>query len=212
AGELLTRFPKVNFLALSPGLLTLDGRNETEEGIDRKLAVHYYGRWRFIRELIPALEAAHKAGEDAKVISVLAAKQARGTRNLDDLGLKKHFSVFNAAMAGPTYNDCMVKGFANRHPGLSFIHSYPGGVYTPLFKKSNTATIRYAGMLLTPLIKPFTYTLQAAGEHQLYALLKAGPGAKLTDDKGADIPLKEGYFNPDQVDKAWAHTEEPTSP
>ncbi|KAJ7613093.1 hypothetical protein FB45DRAFT_759386 [Roridomyces roridus] len=209
AGELLTRFPKVNFLALSTGLLTLDGRNETEEGIDRKLAVHYYGRWRFIRDLMPALEAAHKAGEDAKVISVLAAGHG-GAIDLNDLGLKKSFSVPNASKAGCTYTDLMVTAYADRYPGISFVHSYPGVVNTPLFTRSNTATIRYTGMLL-PLFRLFTYTPQAAGEHQLYALLKAGPGAKLTDDKGADIPLKEGYFNPEQVEKVWAHTEEETS-
>jgi NAD(P)-dependent dehydrogenase (short-subunit alcohol dehydrogenase family) len=41
---------KVNFLILTPGVLTLDGRVETDEGIDRKLAVHYYARWKFIHE------------------------------------------------------------------------------------------------------------------------------------------------------------------
>ncbi|KAJ7615421.1 NAD(P)-binding protein [Roridomyces roridus] len=208
ASELLTRFPKINFLALSAGVLTLNGRNETEEGIDRKLAVHYYGRWRFIRDLMPALEAAHQAGEDAKVVSVLAAKHG-GKIDLDDLGLKKHFSVFNAAMAGPTYNDCMVKGFADRHPGLSFIHSYPGSVNTGLLQNSNTAALRWASNL-TPFLKLFAYSFEAAGEHQLYALLNAKPGAKLTDDKGAEYVLKEGYFDADAVERVWKHTEEVT--
>ncbi|KAJ7617792.1 NAD(P)-binding protein [Roridomyces roridus] len=206
SAELLARFPKINFLALSTGVLTLNGRDETEEGIDRKLAVHYYGRWRFIRDLMPALKAAQKAGEDAKVISVLGAKHG-GKIDLDDLGLKKHFSVLNAALAGPTYNDCMVKGFADRHPGLSFIHSYPGTVATDILRNSNTPALRWANSL-TPLLKLFAYSFEDAGEHQLYALLNAVPGAKLTDDKGADYVLKQDYFDTDTVEKVWKHTEE----
>jgi hypothetical protein len=107
ANELLTRIPTINFLVLTPGVMTMNGRNETEEGIDRKLAVHYYGRWRFIRDLLPAVEAAKKAGQDAKVMSVLAAGMG-GAIDLEDLGLKKSFSISNAAMAAPTYNDIMI--------------------------------------------------------------------------------------------------------
>jgi NAD(P)-dependent dehydrogenase (short-subunit alcohol dehydrogenase family) len=108
ASELRARIPRINFLVPTPGVLTMNGRNETAEGIDRKLAVHYYGRWRFIRDLIPALESAQDAGEDAKIISVLGAGDG-GKIDLDDLGLKKSFSLSNAAAAAPTYNDLMIK-------------------------------------------------------------------------------------------------------
>jgi NAD(P)-dependent dehydrogenase (short-subunit alcohol dehydrogenase family) len=50
--ELVSRLPKVNFLVLSPGILTTKGRNETDEGIDKKLALHYYARWRFTYECV----------------------------------------------------------------------------------------------------------------------------------------------------------------
>lgn len=48
--ELTARLPKVNFLVMSPGIMTLQGRTESDEGIDRKLALHYYARWRFAYE------------------------------------------------------------------------------------------------------------------------------------------------------------------
>ncbi|KAJ7842069.1 hypothetical protein B0H13DRAFT_1731814 [Mycena leptocephala] len=114
ATELRARIPKVNFLVLTPGVLTMDRRNETMEGIDRKLAVHYYGRWRFIRDLLPAVEAAKEAGEDGKVMSVLAAGWG-GEIDLDDLGLKKGFSVATARAATPTYNDIMINVRAYIH-------------------------------------------------------------------------------------------------
>ncbi|KAJ6462428.1 NAD(P)-binding protein [Mycena sanguinolenta] len=210
ADELRARIPKINFLVLTAGVLTMNGRNETEEGIDRKLAVHYYGRWRFIKDLLPAVEAAHKESEDAKVMSVMSAGHG-GKIDLDDLGLKKSFSVANAALAAPTYNDIMVNDFAARHPGLSFIHGHPGAVVTNLLKSSDTRLIRTANTLLTPFITPFAHSVQSAGEHQLYGLLKAGPGAARTGDRGDDMGLTKAYFgSPEAMARLWTHTEEAT--
>jgi hypothetical protein len=36
--------PRVNVFVLTPGVLSLDGRDETDEGIDRKLAQRYQVR------------------------------------------------------------------------------------------------------------------------------------------------------------------------
>ncbi|KAF7364181.1 hypothetical protein MSAN_01077400 [Mycena sanguinolenta] len=199
-GELRARIPKINFLVLSPGVITINGRNETEEGIDRKLALHYYGRWRFIKDLLPAVKAAHEAGEDAKAMSVMAAGYG-GKIDLDDLGLKKSFSLPNAALAVPTYNDLMINDFAARHPGLSFIHSRPGNVATNLAKTT-----------FVPLVSPFLHSAQNAGEYQLYALLKAGPGAVRTNDRGDDMGLTKAYYgSPEAMVQLWKHTEEATT-
>jgi NAD(P)-dependent dehydrogenase (short-subunit alcohol dehydrogenase family) len=106
--ELLSRLPKINYLVQSPGYLTLKGRDETEEGVDRKLALNYYARWKFTYELMPLLIKAKDAGEDAKVLSVLGAGKG-GDIDLNDLGLKKTFSLKNAAFAAPTYTDLMME-------------------------------------------------------------------------------------------------------
>ncbi|KAF7334711.1 hypothetical protein MVEN_02301800 [Mycena venus] len=211
ATELRARIPKINFLVLTPGVLTMNGRNETEEGIDRKLAVHYYGRWRFIKDLVPALENAQRDGEDAKVISVLGAGDG-GKIDLDDLGLKKNFSLANAAAAAPTYNDLMIQDFAARHPPLTFIHSYPGLVRTGGFKASDSLLLRASSSIILPLVTPFSYSLETAGENQLYALLKAGRGAVRTGAKGDDIGMEKGYFgSAEAMAKLWRHTEEATT-
>jgi NAD(P)-dependent dehydrogenase (short-subunit alcohol dehydrogenase family) len=58
--ELVNRLPSINFLVLSPGFLTLKGRTETDEGIDKKLALNYYARWKFIYDLMPLLRKAKR--------------------------------------------------------------------------------------------------------------------------------------------------------
>lgn len=45
---LAARLERVNYLVMTVGYMTMRGREETEEEIDAKLAVHYYGRWKFI--------------------------------------------------------------------------------------------------------------------------------------------------------------------
>ena len=44
ATEIGSKVDGINFLCMSPGMLSLKGKDDTEEGIDRKMALHYYAR------------------------------------------------------------------------------------------------------------------------------------------------------------------------
>ncbi|KIK00465.1 hypothetical protein K443DRAFT_7663 [Laccaria amethystina LaAM-08-1] len=101
SSEILANHPKINFLVMSLEFMTTKGRDETEEGIDRKLAVHYYARWAFTNDLMPALQKASEDGEEANVFSVLGAGKGADI-DVKDLGLKKTYSVGNAGLAAPT--------------------------------------------------------------------------------------------------------------
>ncbi len=46
----------LDLLILTQGILTMAGRTETPEGLDRKMALHYYGPQLLIREFLPALK------------------------------------------------------------------------------------------------------------------------------------------------------------
>jgi NAD(P)-dependent dehydrogenase (short-subunit alcohol dehydrogenase family) len=105
--NLLAGIPKINFLFLFPGFLNLKGRQDTSEGLPRKLATDYYSRWKFISDLLPLVRNAKGAGEDAKVLSVLAAGRG-GPIDLDDLGLKTYLLPKMLGAAG-TYNDIMIE-------------------------------------------------------------------------------------------------------
>jgi NAD(P)-dependent dehydrogenase (short-subunit alcohol dehydrogenase family) len=97
----------LHYLVISCGFLSTAGRTETQEGIDRKMATHYYGRWTLINEIMPLLEKTAKESQ-VRVLTILAATHG-GAINPQDLDLKTTFSIKNAAMAAPTYNDLMVE-------------------------------------------------------------------------------------------------------
>lgn len=127
---------KLDFLIMSQGIYTNQGRTETSEGIDRRMALHYYGKQLLIRELLPLLK------DDAKVIIILHA--GRGHPNeldWEDLDLKNEFTSSAAADHNVTMTDAMIQIFAaqqnqnqNRDAHRHFVHAYPGLVDTNLFQ------------------------------------------------------------------------------
>ncbi len=122
----------LDLLVLSQGILTMAGRTETAEGVDRKMALHYYGRQLLIRELLPALK------DDAKVVIVLDGVRGAAPGKLvwEDLDLKTHFSLGNAANHCISMTDAMVQGWAAKEQAegkkIHFVHAYPGIVQTGL--------------------------------------------------------------------------------
>lgn len=119
---------KLDYLIMTQGVLNLDGRVETQEGIDRKMALHYYGRQMLLRELLPSLAA------DAKVISVYDSSSGNPPKlNWSDLDLKNTFSLANAAQHCMNMNDVMTQHFASTQKAgdkRHFIHAYPSMVNT----------------------------------------------------------------------------------
>lgn len=121
---------KLDLLILSQGILTTAGRTETDEGIDRKMALHYYGRQLLIRELQPVLK------DNAKVVTVLDGTGGNPDKlNWDDLELKKTYSLGTAAKHCISMNDAMVQHFAEQQKATGsghrhYVHSFPGIVRT----------------------------------------------------------------------------------
>ncbi|KAG5352064.1 hypothetical protein C0989_003989 [Termitomyces sp. Mn162] len=203
--ELVARVPKINFLFMSPGIMTMKGRDETEEGIDTKLAIHYYSRWKFINGLAPALVKAQEAGEDAKVLSVLAAGKG-GEINFNDLGLKNTFSLTNAALSAPTYNDLMLQDYSKKYPGLTFVHSYPGFVRSSLMSSSDSTILKVASPVLLSLFRPFSTSIQDCGEYMLYGLLSNKAGFYRVGSQGEDLGMKRYFGSEEARKKLWEHT------
>ncbi|CAL1706630.1 unnamed protein product [Somion occarium] len=204
--SLLSRLPKLNYLVITCGFMAFRGRDETEEGIDTKLAVHYYGRWKFINDLSPLLQKAKESGEDSKVLTVLGAGMG-GKVDVDDLGLKKNFSVTAAGLQAPSYNDIMIKSLAKRYPGIAFVHTTPGVVRTSIFQQSHWA-LRPINPVLTVLFYPFSRSASECGENMLWSLLQSEAGANRRNEKGDDIGDSRYYGSEEIEAKLWEHTEE----
>ncbi|TRM70623.1 hypothetical protein BD626DRAFT_391323 [Schizophyllum amplum] len=200
---------RINYLAITTGFFTLRGRDETEEGIDRKLAAHYYARWTFVNDLMPALKKAVERKEEAQVMTVLAAGTG-GPVDDTDLGLNKTFSLKNAALQGVTYNDFMMQDFAARHPGIAFIHSYPGTVRSSIVKNSDSYLIKGAAYAFWPLLRLTTVSEEECGAYMTYALLHTKPGFARVNNHGDDIGLTRYFGTEEQRKKLWAHTVEIT--
>ncbi|KAG6862700.1 hypothetical protein C0993_003940, partial [Termitomyces sp. T159_Od127] len=203
--ELLARIPTINFLFMSPGIMTMKGRDETEEGIDKKLAVHYCARWKFIDRLVPALVKAKEAGEDAKVPSVLAAGKG-GEIDLNDLSLEKTFSVTNAALSTPTYNDLMLQEYSKKYPELTFVHSYPGFVRSSLVSSSDSRIMQLASPIVMSLFRPFSTNIQDCGEYMLHGLLNSKAGFYRVGSQGEDLGMKRYFGSEEARKKLWEHT------
>lgn len=125
--------PHLDLLVMSQGIFSLAGRTETPEGIDNKMALHYYGRQLLLRELTPVLK------DDAKVVIVLDSVRGTPDKVLwDDMDLKKNFSLSNAANHCIAMNDAMVQFYAAQQKGADnglkrhYVHAYPGFVKTDL--------------------------------------------------------------------------------
>jgi len=205
--ELLSRLPKVNFLFMSPGFLTFKGRDETEEGIDKKLALHYYARWKFAYDLMPLLTAAKEKGEDAKVMTVLGAGTG-GVIDTDDLGLKKHYSVRKAASTAVTYNDLMVNDFAAQHPDMAFTHIDPGPVRTSLAHFKHWA-LKPINLLMEAMLY-LGHSQDECAELMLFALLDGKKGVFRRDRNANDIGNYSYHGTEETRKKLWEHTVEVT--
>lgn len=200
--ELSQRLGKINYLVITSGILSFKGFTPTEDGIDYKLALHYYQRFKFARDLAPLLEKAAAAGEPARMMTVLDATGG-GPVHLDDLTLEKHYSIPQAAKVACSYSDAAVQALAQRHPTVSFTHSFPGAVHSDGYRRLPFGIKQIANALL-PLV---TVTPETCGENMVYSLFdpKLSTGAHFRDNHGEDVPLNK-HLTDDIIQKIWDHS------
>ncbi|KAF9051680.1 hypothetical protein BJ165DRAFT_1340814 [Panaeolus papilionaceus] len=202
AKDLVTRLPKINFLVHSAGVASLEGRVETEEGIDEKMAIRYYCRFALTYDLMPLLRKASDVGEKAGVLSILGAGLSPELIE-DDLGLKKNHAGWKAMFQTGTYNDLMIAEFARREPGISFVYTWPGWVNT-----MQPTALHYK--LLKCMLQPIMWLVltkpEICAEYMLYSLLASGTGMTRTDNKGNDIGMKKFPATTAGQDMLWEHS------
>lgn len=58
----------LDFLVLTQGIATMQGRTETVEGLDEKMSLHYYSRMAFIAKLLPFMTGDDPRGKKRRYI------------------------------------------------------------------------------------------------------------------------------------------------
>ncbi|KIM20953.1 hypothetical protein M408DRAFT_81264 [Serendipita vermifera MAFF 305830] len=199
--KLANELDKINFLVLSSGFLTMKGRDETSEGIDRKLACNFYSRFRFAYDLAPLVEKAAEKGERTGVMSVLDAGKG-GPVNLNDLGLVKGFSLSAAHDHAVTGTDAAYEEFATRYPKIPFTHAYPGAVSTPMV--TNFTGSRF----LVPLVRPLLVTPEHCAQIMWWRLWSPEEqwktGAHQVNNHGEEVPHNR-FVTPEVRTAVWEH-------
>ncbi|KAF8156096.1 hypothetical protein B0H34DRAFT_658955 [Crassisporium funariophilum] len=206
AKDIASRVSKINFLVHVAGVLGLRGRVETEEGIDVKLASRYYSRWALTYDLLPLLRSTKNMGEPVRVMTVLGAGLGPDI-DLEDLGLKKTYTGMKAMSQSIAYNDLMMQEFAEREPGIAFIHVYPGNVETGIIVFKNPIA-KLLIWLLTPVTWLITVSKEVCAEYMLNVLLSASEGLVRTNGQGDDIGMKRFPKTVGAAKVLWEHTVE----
>ncbi|KAL2797100.1 hypothetical protein BJX66DRAFT_335287 [Aspergillus keveii] len=183
--EILGKEKKLNFLFMTPGGISLGGRNETIEGPDTLFALRYYTRMRFIQNLLPLLESTPHS-ERTRVISIYGGG-FEFPINTSDLDLKHTFSLLNAYKHSITMTTLSMEHLSKLHPKVSFIHAYPGLVGTNIYSNSFPAPVAaFYNYAMWPLMWPFSVGLEECGERHLFHLSSGNYPAKGADHTGTD--------------------------
>ncbi|KAG6572532.1 putative oxidoreductase C19A8.06 [Phytophthora cinnamomi] len=186
-----------DWIVMSPGIFSMDGRTETAEGLDVKMATHYYGRFMLIHDLLGGL---NRPG--VRVLNVLGGGQG-GNVDVDDLDLQRAYSPRSCAQATMQYSDLMAQAFSERAPNACFIHASPGFVSTGV---ANNAPW-YVRLPFKGLASVFARTPEACAKHMVSALLNDNyaTGWKLLDHNANEL-AKTQYQTEALKDAVWKHT------
>lgn len=171
---------QINLLVMSPGYISFRGREPTPDGLDTSMALRYYGRVRFMQHLLPVMKAPL-----GRVLNILAGGQ-EAEINTNDLALKdeKNYGIGPASVHSATMLTLAMHKFAREHRNISFVHTFPGMVMTPVFQRGMNPTFKFfMRWAVLPILHLVAMTQERSGEwHLYYATSDKFPAAAAIDD------------------------------
>jgi hypothetical protein len=147
---------------------------ETPEGLDALFTLRYYGRMRFITQLLPILSPS----PSASVTSIFSpGKEFPHFFYPTDLSLRSsvHYGLFSGISHVSYMTTFFMEELAARHSSVSFVHVYPGLVKTDEFQKGLFPWWFkfFMRWVMLPLLTPFCVTVPECGERTLFAATSA---------------------------------------
>jgi NAD(P)-dependent dehydrogenase (short-subunit alcohol dehydrogenase family) len=196
----------LDVLVETQGIATTQGRTETEEELDQKMAIHYYGRMALIEAFLPLLRAA----PSARVLSVLSAGVHSPYSHYEtDPELKENYSLKNAADAAGFYNDIGLDSFARQsgNENITFIHAAPG------FVNTNWGTeLPFLLRGLVRVVQPLGTSIEDCAEFMCLPLLSPDEDQPHTGEvvligsKGETV--SKTSLHDEARDAVWKHTQD----
>jgi NAD(P)-dependent dehydrogenase (short-subunit alcohol dehydrogenase family) len=211
--EVANRLTSIHHLVLSAGIVR-GRRLVTSEGIESNFATNYLSRFALTVRLLPALRAAGRPGEAARVV-VIAHPGFDGTIHYDDVNLTTNFSMIRAFKQFHYANDVFAAELARRlivhsaRPSVTISCLHPGPTKTnidremPLWMK---LTVR---LLVHPL---FSHTPSVPAAVALKLLLAdefEGESGVLFSliGKFRRVTLSRNLQDPEQGARLWSFSE-----
>jgi len=185
--------------------------------------------------LLPKLEKAAAKGENARVLTVLAAGKG-GAIDLDDLGCKDNNGLAHKANAATSYNDLMVQvefkklfypSYVNRN-SLYVIQLFPLHMHIQVSWTRTSQIVflficvfrtfsldrdkKLTRLFSTRLLSLFAVSQDECAEYMIYNLLRPEhkTGAHFIDNTGNETSKGKYYENDDVRAKVWKHAVEVT--
>ncbi|KAF2821449.1 hydrogenase/reductase-like protein [Ophiobolus disseminans] len=127
----------VNLVVLSAGQFIFD-RKPTSEGLNALLATGCYSRFRIAQQLLPLLTAAASTTPLARVVNVSSGTYegdvVTSDMQVQNLSFTKAFSEMKPHVA--SIATLYLEALADQAPTVSFVHDFPGPVYSNLHKNA----------------------------------------------------------------------------
>lgn len=177
--QVKTQEEVINLLFLTPDTFHFRGREETIEGLDRKMALDFYSRLRFTENFLPLLRHAstpHSTESNsihppplARVFSVLGGGRETSI-DTSDLSLKHNYSLDASTKHAITMTTAAFDRLATspENTGVLFYHTHPGMVKTNGDRELGSLFKLLLGVFIW-MFKPWTVPIQDCGERHLWA-------------------------------------------
>ncbi|WP_036170010.1 SDR family NAD(P)-dependent oxidoreductase [Massilia sp. 9096] len=120
----------LDFLIFTNGIIAAPQREETDEGIERDMAISYLSRLVILDAIAPVLGARRGKAAAKPRVFVMGYPGTNAIGAIDDLNAERAYKAMSVHMNTVAGNEALVLDFARRYPGLGFFGLNPGLVKT----------------------------------------------------------------------------------